>query len=81
MNVVLVHAIHGAKVATHESEVQQDEKNGWTRYNPEKAVENLVVDAPVEELPAKRKYNRKATDQTNEIPSFMSSVSDKPEGD
>ena len=57
MNVTLVHPIHGAKVATMEAEVEADEKNGWTRYNPdapsepEEAVNTLVV---------KRKYTRRA---------------------
>lgn len=34
MNVVLVHPVHGAKVATNELEMEQDVKNGWTEYNP-----------------------------------------------
>jgi len=56
MNVTLVHPIHGAKVATMELEAEMDEKNGWTRYNPdtpsdsEESANSLVV---------KRKYTRK----------------------
>lgn len=56
MNVTLVHPIHGAKVATMEAEVEADEKNGWTRYNPD------TPSAPEETantLVTKRKYTRK----------------------
>lgn len=35
MNVTLVHPLYGAKVAINETEIQNDEKNGWTRYNTE----------------------------------------------
>jgi hypothetical protein len=35
MNITLVHPVHGAKVATMELEAEADEKNGWTRYNPD----------------------------------------------
>ena len=56
MVIYLTHPLHGAKVATMEAEVEADEKNGWTRYNPdtpsapEDAANTLVV---------KRKYTRK----------------------
>jgi hypothetical protein len=56
MNIYLSHPVHGAKVATMELEAEADEKNGWTRYNPdtlsepEEAANTLVV---------KRKYTRK----------------------
>lgn len=55
--IYLTHPIHGAKVATMELEALADEKNGWSRYNPdtpsapEEAANTLVV---------KRKYMRKA---------------------
>jgi hypothetical protein len=55
--IYLTHPIHGAKVATLELEAVADEKNGWSRYNPdtpsapEEAANTLVV---------KRKYTRKA---------------------
>lgn len=55
MNVTLVHPLHGAKVATMEAEVEADEKNGWTRYNPDEVE-------PVNELGNKRKYTRKAVE-------------------
>jgi hypothetical protein len=81
MNIVLVHPEFGAKVATNESEIEMDEKNGWTRYNPDTPVE--VAPEPVVEAP-KRKYTRKVTDQPveqpNEVPSFLTSASDESEG-
>ena len=55
--IYLTHPLHGAKVATMELEAVADEKNGWTRYNPdtpsasEEAANTLVV---------KRKDTRKA---------------------
>jgi hypothetical protein len=81
MNIVLVHSEFGAKVATNEAEIVNDEKNGWTRYNPDTPVE--VASEPVVEAP-KRKYTRKVTDQSieqpNEVPSFLTSASDESEG-
>jgi hypothetical protein len=81
MNVTLVHPLHGAKVAINETEVAEDEKNGWTRYNPDTppvVASESVTDAP------KRKYTRKVTDQPveqpNEVPSFLTSASDESEG-
>jgi len=80
MNVIMVHPTHGAKNAMCDAEIEQDEKNGWTRYNPDTPTE-VVSDA---EKP-KRKYNRKTTDesieQPNEVPSFMTSASDESEKD
>ena len=84
MNVVLVHPVHGAKIATHDDEISHDEKLGWTRYNPDTPVEKPTEAAPVEEAPAKRKYTRKVTQQTieqpNEVPDFLTSASDESEG-
>jgi hypothetical protein len=81
MNIVLVHPEFGAKIATNDAEVEMDEKNGWTRYNPDTPVE--VAPEPVVEAP-KRKYTRKVTDQSieqpNEVPSFLTSASDESEG-
>lgn len=34
MNVVLVHPVHGAKVATLEAEMEHDLKEGWVVYTP-----------------------------------------------
>jgi hypothetical protein len=81
MNVTLVHPLYGAKVAIDAAEIEMDEKNGWTRYNPGTPVE--VAPEPVVEAP-KRKYTRKVTDQPveqpNEVPSFLTSASDESEG-
>ena len=80
MNVVLVHPIHGAKVAINALEIEMDEKNGWTRYNPDTPVEKPTEAAPVEEAPAKRKYTHKVTQQTIEQPNSEELASDESEG-
>lgn len=81
-NVVLVHPVHGAKVATNEVEIQMDEKLGWTRYNPDTPAE--VAPEPVVEAPKRNKLTRKVTqqpvEQPNEVPSFLTSASDESEG-
>jgi len=81
MNVTMTHPIHGAKIAINETEAEMDEKNGWTRYNPDTpavVASESVTDAP------KRKYTRKVTDQPveqpNEVPPFLTSASDESEG-
>ena len=51
MNITLIHPVHGAKVATMELEIATDEKNGWTRYNPDTPVQA----APVNTLEIKRR--------------------------
>jgi hypothetical protein len=80
MNVTLVHPIHGAKVAINDVELAEDEKNGWTRYNPDTPVEA----APKAEKPVRNKLTRKVTEQPveqpNEVPSFLTSASDESEG-
>jgi hypothetical protein len=58
MNLTLTHPIHGAKIATMESEVEMDERNGWTRYNPDTPSETEEA-APVNVLEVKRR--RKTT--------------------
>ena len=84
MNVVLVHPVHGAKVAIHQQEIEMDEKNGWTRYNPDTPVEKPTEAAPVQEEPVKRRQTRKVTqqpvEQPNEVPDFLTSASDESEG-
>jgi hypothetical protein len=57
MNIYLKHPIHGAKVATMELEAVADERNGWTRYNPDTPSEPEA--APVNVLEVKRR--RKVT--------------------
>lgn len=80
MNVVLVHPVHGAKVATNELEMQADVKNGWSEYNPSTPVEV----APKADKPVRNKLSRKVTEQPveqpNEVPSFLTSASDESEG-
>jgi hypothetical protein len=55
--IYLSHPVHGAKVATMDLEAEMDEKNGWTRYNPDTSSEPEA--APVNVLEVKRR--RKVT--------------------
>jgi hypothetical protein len=57
MIIYLEHPEHGAKVATMDLEAEMDEKNGWTRYNPDTPSETEA--APVNVLEVKRR--RKTT--------------------
>ena len=57
MIIYLSHPTHGAKVATMDLEAEMDEKNGWTRYNPDTLSEPEA--APVNVLEVKRR--RKTT--------------------
>lgn len=61
MNITLVHPVHGAKVATMELEMEMDEKNGWTRYNPDTPVQAAPV---VNTLETKRR--RKPAEEATE---------------
>lgn len=91
MNVVLIHPIHGAKVAIDATEIENDELAGWTRYEPVTPVEDsapaelaepaeLAVDTPV-----RRKYSRKTpapvVEQSDKIPEFLETVSDPIKGE
>jgi hypothetical protein len=53
MIIDLSHPVHGAKVATMDLEADADEKNGWTRYNPDTPSEPEA--APVNVLEVKRR--------------------------
>ena len=90
MNVVLVHPIHGAKVAINATEIENDELAGWTRYEPVTPVEDS---APVElaeldelavDTPVRRKYSRKTpapvVEQSDKIPEFLETVTDQLDG-
>lgn len=55
MNIYLMHPVHGRKVAIMEQEAEADEKNGWSRYNPDVPVEPVA-----NALEVKRKYSRRA---------------------
>jgi hypothetical protein len=57
MNIIMIHPVHGAKIATMELEAEADEQNGWTRYNPDTLSEPEA--APVNVLEVKRR--RKTT--------------------
>ena len=77
MNVVLVHPVHGAKIAICQAELEQDVKNGWTEYNPDTPVEV----APEAEKPKrKRKVSDQPIEQPNEVPNFLAPVSEDSEG-
>lgn len=65
MNIVLVHPVYGAKVATMPPELEQDLKNGWVRYEPE---------APKE---LKVRNRMKSTDET---PAFLTPIKEDSEG-
>ena len=97
MNVVLVHPIHGAKVAIDATEIENDELAGWTRYEPVTPVEDsapaelaeLAEPAEPAELavdtPVRRKYSRKTpapvVEQSDKIPEFLETVSDPIKGE
>lgn len=52
--IFLRHPIHGNKIASFDIEAQEDERNGWVRYNV--ATPSLSeVAAPVNELEVKRR--------------------------
>lgn len=57
MIIYLMHPVHGRKVATMELEAEYDEKNGWSRYNPDTPA--LVSEPDTNALNIKRKYTRK----------------------
>jgi hypothetical protein len=59
MIIYLTHPKHGAKVATMDLEAEMDERNGWTRYNPDTPSEPEA--APVNVLEVKRR--RKTIDE------------------
>ena len=77
MNIVLVHPIHGAKIATLQAELEQDVKNGWTEYNadtPKAATRKSKKDKPqVEET--------QPVEQPNGTPDFLAPVSDESAGE
>ncbi len=80
MNVVLVHPIHGAKVAINELEMEQDEKDGWVRYNPDPLVENPIDETRVTHK-SSRKVNQQLPGHLPKVPSFLTSaVDDHKEG-
>ncbi len=88
MNVVLVHPIHGAKVAIDATEIENDELAGWTRYEPVTPVEDSAPAEPAElavDTLVRRKYSRKTpapvVEQSDKIPEFLETVSDPIKGE
>ena len=91
MNVLLVHPIHGAKVAINATEIENDELAGWTRYEPVTPVEDSAPAEPAEpaelavDTPVRRKYSRKTpapvVEQSDKIPEFLETVSDPIKGE
>lgn len=75
--ILLTHPDHGSKFALSESEVEHDEKFGWTRYTEPTPAETA-------EAAPKRKYTRKVAEQTSdqpiEQPNGDEPVSDESEG-
>ena len=49
--IYLSHPIHGAKVAISDMEADNDEANGWVRFDPTAPVVEAVAEAQ-EEAPA-----------------------------
>lgn len=81
MNITLVHPVHGAKVAIHHQEIEADEKNGWVRYHPETPPDQPTEASPVDHAPVKRnKLTRKTNQPSGEIPDFLTSAGDAPQG-
>ena len=91
MNVVLVHPIHGAKVAINATEIENDELAGWTRSEPVTPVEDSApaelaeLDELAVDTPVRRKYSRKTpapvVEQSDKIPEFLETVSDPIKGE
>lgn len=77
MNVVLVHPVHGAKVAINEQEIKLDEENGWARYNPDIIIEEVEKATPVKRNKAPRKSIEVVNEQLDKIPDFLNSIDDE----
>ena len=71
MNTVLVHPLHGAKVAIDEGEMAADLKNGWSVYNAESKAPEA---APVIEENAMRRKRKVA--EASDVPSFLNTKDD-----
>jgi len=57
--IYLKHPVHGIKIASLEMEAEQDEQNGWLRYNP--AAPSAPEAMPENALRLKRNYTRRPT--------------------
>lgn len=76
MHVMLTHPDHGVKFALSESEIEHDEKFGWTRYTDDTPAEESVEAAPK----VKRSYTRRVIDKPIEQPNSNALASDESEG-
>ena len=72
MNVIMVHPVHGAKIAMSPVEIEQDEQNGWSRYNSDTPAEPSVEVAP------KRKYTRRVVQEQPNSNALVSDESEEP---
>jgi hypothetical protein len=63
MNITMTHPVHGAKVAIMDLEAEEDEKNGWTRYNPDTPVQA----APINTLEIKRRRPKPVEEATEGV--------------
>ncbi len=77
MNVVLVHPVHGAKVAINEQEIKLDEENGWTRYNPDIITEEVEKTTSIKRNKGSRKSIEVLNEQLDKIPDFLNSIDDE----
>ena len=59
--IYLKHPIHGTKIANMDLEAEQDEENGWIRYNPD-IPSFLNAHDSENVLEVKRRGRRKATE-------------------
>jgi len=64
MNITMIHPVHGAKIATMDLEAETDEKNGWTRYNPDTPVQAAPVTNTLE---IKRRRPKSAEEATEGV--------------
>ena len=77
MNIVLVHPVHGAKIATQQAELEQDVKNGWTEYNPD--TPKAATRKPRKDKAAVEETQ--PVEQPNGTPDFLAPVSDESAGE
>lgn len=73
MNIILVHPMHGAKVATQCAELEQDIKNGWVKYDSD------IPRAPARKPKKDKSANDGSEESFNETPDFLIPVSDDSE--
>jgi hypothetical protein len=80
--ILLTHPVHGSKFALTDTEVEQDEKHGWTRYTddtPKVAATRKPRKAKAE-VEETVQPEAESIEQPNETPEFLAPVSDESEG-